>query len=41
MGMGLAVNKSIIEAHGGTLKVENNRGPGVTFSFILPVYGGD
>ena len=41
MGMGLAVNKSIIEAHGGTLKVENNRGPGVTFSFILPVYEGD
>ncbi|NLY89672.1 MAG: PAS domain-containing protein [Firmicutes bacterium] len=42
MGMGLAVSKSIIEAHGGSLKVENNRGgPGAAFSFILPVYEGD
>jgi|GEM_PF-2535531 len=38
MGMGLAVNKTIIEAHGGSLRAENNRGPGATFSFALPVY---
>jgi signal transduction histidine kinase len=37
MGMGLAVNKTIIEAHGGTLWAKNNRGPGATFSFTLPV----
>lgn len=38
MGMGLAVNKTIIEAHGGLLRAENNRGPGATFSFTLPAY---
>lgn len=38
MGMGLAVNKTIIEAHDGVLKAKNNRGPGATFSFSLPVY---
>lgn len=42
MGMGLAVSKSIIEAHGGSLRAENNPGgPGATFSFSLPVYEGD
>lgn len=36
IGMGLAVNKTIIEAHGGWLWAENNRGPGAAFSFTLP-----
>ena len=37
MGMGLAISRSIIEAHGGRLWAETNQGPGVTFHFLLPV----
>jgi PAS domain S-box-containing protein len=36
MGIGLSVSRSIIEAHGGTLWVTRNEGPGVTFAFSLP-----
>lgn len=37
MGLGLAVCRSIVEAHGGTIWAEANRDRGVTFIFELPV----
>jgi PAS domain S-box-containing protein len=36
MGMGLAISRSAIEAHGGKLWATPNEGPGTTFEFFLP-----
>ena len=36
-GMGLAIAKAIVEAHGGTITVTSQRGQGSVFSFTLPL----
>ncbi len=37
MGMGLAISRSIILAHGGRLWAERREGFGATFCFTVPV----
>jgi C4-dicarboxylate-specific signal transduction histidine kinase len=39
LGMGLAIARSILEAHGGTISGENANGGGARFEFVLPVNG--
>ena len=36
-GMGLAIARAVVEAHGGTIRVTSQLGPGSVFSFALPL----
>jgi len=36
-GLGLAVSKGLVEAHGGRIWAENREGGGAVFRFTLPV----
>jgi two-component system sensor histidine kinase KdpD len=38
-GLGLAVAKGLVEAHAGTIRVENREGGGARFVFTLPLQG--
>jgi PAS domain S-box-containing protein len=37
LGMGLAISRALVEAHGGKLWVDLHNGPGATFRFTLPL----
>ena len=41
LGMGLAIVRSIVEAHAGALDAENAEGEGTRFHFTLPISAGD
>jgi two-component system OmpR family sensor kinase len=36
-GLGLAIARGLVEAHGGTIEAESRPGEGATFRFRLPV----
>jgi two-component system sensor kinase FixL len=40
MGVGLSVCRTIVEAHGGELRVEDGAGGGTVFLFTVPHYPG-
>jgi signal transduction histidine kinase len=40
LGMGLSINRSIVEAHGGHIAATRNRDRGLTFRVTLPTENG-
>ena len=40
MGLGLAISRTIVEAHGGEIHAENAPGGGAVFRFTLPFASG-
>ncbi len=38
-GLGLAITRAIVDAHGGRIKLDNRPGSGATFTLILPLKG--
>jgi two-component system sensor kinase FixL len=40
MGLGLSISRSIVEAHGGKIRAENNPQGGATVRFALPASEG-
>ena len=36
-GLGLAIAKRLVEAHGGTISVQTKQGFGTTFTVLLPI----
>jgi len=39
MGLGLAISRTIVEAHGGQIRAENLPAGGAAFHFTLPLAG--